>query len=318
MLRENKVLYVSELLPQSDLVQESSSAVSSSSSWWGQRWWWTSRGRRRWRWKMCGLGRWQWRGWRRRRTPSTATCTSAGCRWHRWRWEAHRALLDRWWRGRSLVEGGGMKGLRWWRWLEIRGVCWWRWWQRTASACWRRWGWQASSRWRWLRGRVPSWRMAWDRRQGAGATSRRRRNGRGSRYRGQRTVSAWWRWRGCRACDAMAQNNARACNIIKMSTKSGANFLGEENGKTSNILHWSKDMSDTSGRPEWCIVGLTSVHLPFHSLHASWLLDDIVDELGGFLIPHLIFADSSLGQQLPQVRVQVVGVKADMWDVSDG
>lgn len=65
-------------------------------------------------------------------------------------------------------------------------------------------------------------------------------------------------------------------------------------------------------------MGLTFVDLPFHSLHASRLLDDVVDELGGFLIPHLVFADSSLGQQVPQVRVQVVGVKADMRDVSDG
>lgn len=77
-------------------------------------------------------------------------------------------------------------------------------------------------------------------------------------------------------------------------------------------------MRDTAGRPERSFVGLTSVHLPFHSLHASRLLDDVVDELGGFLIPHLIFANASLGQQLPQVRVQVVGVKADMRDVSDG
>lgn len=59
-------------------------------------------------------------------------------------------------------------------------------------------------------------------------------------------------------------------------------------------------------------MGLTSVHLPLHSLHSSRLLDDVVDELRGFLIPHLIFADPSLGQQLPQVRVQVVGVPADM------
>lgn len=65
-------------------------------------------------------------------------------------------------------------------------------------------------------------------------------------------------------------------------------------------------------------MGLTSVHLPFDCLHSSRLLDDVVDELGGFLIPHLIFADSSLGQQLPQVRVHVVGVKAHMRDVSDG
>lgn len=75
-------------------------------------------------------------------------------------------------------------------------------------------------------------------------------------------------------------------------------------------------MSETSRRPESCIAGLTSVHLPFHSLHASSLLDDIVDELGGMLIPHLIFANSSLGEQLPQVRIQVVGVKAR--DTSDG
>lgn len=60
------------------------------------------------------------------------------------------------------------------------------------------------------------------------------------------------------------------------------------------------------------MMSLTSVHLPLHGLHAPRLLDDVVDELGGFLVPHLIFADSSLGQQLPQVRVDVVGVPADM------
>lgn len=65
-------------------------------------------------------------------------------------------------------------------------------------------------------------------------------------------------------------------------------------------------------------MGLTSVHLPFHGLHAARLLDDVVDELRGFLIPHLIFADPSLGQQLPQVGVHVVGVPADMRDVSGG
>lgn len=63
--------------------------------------------------------------------------------------------------------------------------------------------------------------------------------------------------------------------------------------------------------------GLTSVHLPFHGIHASRLLDDVVDELGGFLISHLSFSNPSLREQLPQIRVDVVGIPADVSDVSD-
>lgn len=55
-----------------------------------------------------------------------------------------------------------------------------------------------------------------------------------------------------------------------------------------------------------------SVHLPFDRLHASRLLDDIIDELRGLFIPHLSFTDASLGEQLPQVRVNVIGIPADM------
>lgn len=55
-----------------------------------------------------------------------------------------------------------------------------------------------------------------------------------------------------------------------------------------------------------------SVHLPLHRLHASRLLDDIIDELGGLFILHLVFTNSSLGEQLPQIRVEVVGIPADM------
>lgn len=66
-------------------------------------------------------------------------------------------------------------------------------------------------------------------------------------------------------------------------------------------------------------LGLTSsVHLPFDRLHASRLLDDIIDELGDIFIPHLICTDPSLGQQLRQVGVKVVGIPADMSNVPDG
>lgn len=61
----------------------------------------------------------------------------------------------------------------------------------------------------------------------------------------------------------------------------------------------------------------SSVHLPFDRLHASRLLDDIIDELGGLFIPHLSFTDPSLRQQLPQVGVQVVEIKADVRNVPD-
>lgn len=56
----------------------------------------------------------------------------------------------------------------------------------------------------------------------------------------------------------------------------------------------------------------SSVHLPFDRLHASRLLDDFIDELGGLFIVHLIFTDPSFGEQLPQIRVNVVGIPADM------
>lgn len=59
----------------------------------------------------------------------------------------------------------------------------------------------------------------------------------------------------------------------------------------------------------------TAVHLPLDGLHASGALDDVVDELGGLLVPHLSLADSSFGQQLPQVRVQVVWIPAHVRDV---
>lgn len=54
------------------------------------------------------------------------------------------------------------------------------------------------------------------------------------------------------------------------------------------------------------------VQLPFDRLHASRLLDDIIDELGGLFILQLIFTDSGFGEQLPQIRVNVVGIPADM------
>lgn len=65
-------------------------------------------------------------------------------------------------------------------------------------------------------------------------------------------------------------------------------------------------------------MGLTSsVHLPFDGLHASRLLDDIIDELRGLFVPHLSFADPSLREQILQVRVKVVGVPADMSNMPD-
>lgn len=57
------------------------------------------------------------------------------------------------------------------------------------------------------------------------------------------------------------------------------------------------------------------VHLPLDRLHAPGLLDDVIDELRGLLVPHLIFADAGLRQQLPQVGVQVVGIPADVTDM---
>lgn len=59
----------------------------------------------------------------------------------------------------------------------------------------------------------------------------------------------------------------------------------------------------------------SSVDLPLDRLHAPWLLDDVVDELRGLLVPHLSFTDAGLGQQLPQVGVQVVGIPADVTDM---
>lgn len=59
----------------------------------------------------------------------------------------------------------------------------------------------------------------------------------------------------------------------------------------------------------------TSVRLPFDGLHASRLLDDVVDELGRLLVPHLVFTDPGLGEQLPQIRVDVVGIPADVTDM---
>lgn len=61
---------------------------------------------------------------------------------------------------------------------------------------------------------------------------------------------------------------------------------------------------------------LTSpVHLPLDRLHAPGLLDDVIDELRGLLVPHLIFGDAGLRQQLRQVGVQVVGIPADVSDM---
>lgn len=54
------------------------------------------------------------------------------------------------------------------------------------------------------------------------------------------------------------------------------------------------------------------MHLLFDRLHASRLLDDVVDELRGRFIPHVSLADPSLGEQVPQVGVKVVRIKAEM------
>lgn len=65
-------------------------------------------------------------------------------------------------------------------------------------------------------------------------------------------------------------------------------------------------------------VSLTcSVHLPLDRLHASGLLDDVVDELGRLFIPHLSLTDPGLGEQAQQVGVDVVGIPADVGDVSE-
>ena len=61
----------------------------------------------------------------------------------------------------------------------------------------------------------------------------------------------------------------------------------------------------------------SSVQLPLDRLHASGLLDDIIDELGGLFILHLFFTDAGLGEQLPQVRVKVVWIPADVSNMSD-
>lgn len=60
------------------------------------------------------------------------------------------------------------------------------------------------------------------------------------------------------------------------------------------------------------------VHLPLDRLHASGLLDDVVDELGRLFIPHLSLADPGLGEQAQQVGVDVVGIPADVGDMSEG
>lgn len=60
------------------------------------------------------------------------------------------------------------------------------------------------------------------------------------------------------------------------------------------------------------------VHLPLDRLHASGLLDDVVDELGRLFIPHLSLADPGLGEQAQQVGVNVVGIPADVGDMSEG
>lgn len=57
------------------------------------------------------------------------------------------------------------------------------------------------------------------------------------------------------------------------------------------------------------------VHLPLDRLHASGLLDDVVDELGRLFIPHLSLADPGLGEQAQQVGVDVVGIPADVGDM---
>lgn len=59
------------------------------------------------------------------------------------------------------------------------------------------------------------------------------------------------------------------------------------------------------------------MRLPFDCLHASGLLDDIIDELGGLFILQLIFTDPGLGEQVPQIRVQVVEIKAHMTNMPD-
>lgn len=83
-------------------------------------------------------------------------------------------------------------------------------------------------------------------------------------------------------------------------------------------INWTTPLLGTS-REEWKGCRLTSpVHLPLDRLHAPGLLDDVVDELRGLLVPHLIFADAGLRQQLPQVGVQVVGIPADVTDMPGG
>ena len=59
------------------------------------------------------------------------------------------------------------------------------------------------------------------------------------------------------------------------------------------------------------------VHLPLDRLHASGLLDDVIDELGRLLIPHLSLTDPGLGEQAQQVGVDVVGIPADVGDMSE-
>lgn len=62
----------------------------------------------------------------------------------------------------------------------------------------------------------------------------------------------------------------------------------------------------------------TSVRQPPDLLHASRLLDDIKKVLGSLLILQLVFTDPSLGEQIQQVRVKVVGIPADMTHMPDG
>lgn len=196
--------YISELLPQADLIQQSSSAVSPSEGWrdgrrqatGGER-----RGRRRW--DIGRLGRWRWRGRRRGRwwASSTTTTTSAGRRRDRRRWETHGARLAGRRQGRTLAVGGGrdVGGGRWGWQRRVR-----RRQRKGASVCRRRRGRQASTRRRWLSGQAASLWLAWDRREGARAASRRRRSWSGvagSRHGRQRPLSARWRWWRPRSCN---------------------------------------------------------------------------------------------------------------------
>lgn len=55
-----------------------------------------------------------------------------------------------------------------------------------------------------------------------------------------------------------------------------------------------------------------SVCLLLDSFNSPGLLNDIIDELGGLLVLEVSFTNARLGEQLQQIRVNVIGVPSNM------